>query len=138
VKLLHTQCSLGPDPGEPGEDRARGPLHIVAGGTAGCFSQGAGPRGQNSNPAKVQGIEFHGGVVSELRPVLFLSSVRTHQSFIFQRWFSKQLPVMDHSFAPMKNNLIVRAAWGEYLSSKKNTDLCFRDHVASMIHLMNE
>lgn len=43
--------------------------------------------------------------------------------------FQKQLPIMDHSFAPMKNDLIIRAAWGEYL-------FLSRYHVTFMIHLI--
>ena len=36
----------------------------------------------------------------------------------FEVPFPFQLPIMDNSFAPMKNDLIIRAAWGELLPSK--------------------
>lgn len=55
MKLLHTQCSP-----EPRSKRARprssmGPLHMWLKGQRGALPF-QGPRGQNSNPAKVQGI----------------------------------------------------------------------------------
>ena len=81
--------ALFPDPGEPGQDRAKAPLHIVAEGTAGCFPQG-GLKGQNSNPAKVQGIEnsWWGGFRIEASLVPIVS----HLGFIRHSFSSAIFP----------------------------------------------